>query len=1145
MATLEERALVARLEAANVEELAELLVRPGAAEERVLRLHLGDEVYQRLHGLALEHASARRRRSAAPRGHVVVIPGLLGSELSAAGPGGALARIWLDPLHLGAGGLAQLRLAPSGLAEHDAAREARPTGIVKRTYGELLLTLARRWDVRAFWYDWRKDLKIAAAQLEAAIDGWFAEGEPVHLVAHGMGAQVARTFLALHPRRGERGGRLVMLGAPSHGTFLAVQALTGAAPLLRRLAALDARHGLHELTRIAGTFVGLYQLLPSPLLDPQMEALYLARTYHPALELAQRHLDAGRAHHELLRDAEGAARMIAVEGYGRLTPVGVEIPRLASLGPEDDAAAARRCFRWSEGGDGVVPHALAGLGPGGGGVPRRYVDAGHDDLPSSPELLAALDALLEGGEGGASALPDAPPERGKARAPAPEEPAPLDPLDPLDAREEAEEKRIWDLSRRVRARDLDADAPGLVSADEREIAAALSFSLTGARGQAGAGGGVGAPFAPPEIEIRVICGDLASLEALGAPDLPVDAIAFGQYQGNPPSRVLAALDREISRAIAAQAGEPAPASEPADAPPPSSLGELPAAPVDDDDAPILAQFLQRGLIRGELGQPFLLDDPRQPAAAPVRRAIAVIGMGLPGRFGVPQATVLARELCWALGRVGKRHLATRLIGAGRSNLPIRTAVSAWIRGIKHALTGRSGRVLRRITFIESDPGRVIEIHDALLAEKHEYGRRRRLLLDVVALGDSEREAYRRRRVELLRRDIEEAPRRDGSPARITVSLEGDQYRFGALTDQASVPEREIHLDRRLVERANDELAAEPSFARQVELGQFLGRLLLPHDLGPEVFERAPLVLLLDAATARIHWELTAAPGAREAAGEERYSVFLGALGLTRQLRTTFAPLPDPPPPPRRVLRVVVVADPAEDARLPGAEEEGAAVAELFERFNAVHEGTRNRVEVVRMFGPRAASRTAVLRQLILRHCDVLHFAGHCAYDSADPAASGWVFSDGERISARELRRIDRIPRFVFSNACQSGITPDRSELRAADLAPSFAEAFFERGVSNFVCTAWPVDDAAARDFALALYGALLGVDPQGGPRPEGGPRRDGFAAMHEAMIAARGAIADTPRGALTWGAYQHYGNPYFRLFDPGAGGGGRGGGAGE
>ncbi len=172
----------------------------------------------------------------------------------------------------------------------------------------------------------------------------------------------------------------------------------------------------------------------------------------------------------------------------------------------------------------------------------------------------------------------------------------------------------------------------------------------------------------------------------------------------------------------------------------------------------------------------------------------------------------------------------------------------------------------------------------------------------------------------------------------------------------------------------------------------------------------------------------------------------------------------------------------------------------------------------------------VLRHLVQRSYDVLHFAGHCIYDKKRPSASGWIFSNGERLTANELDRIDRIPKFVFSNACESGITPDRSGSRSVELAPSFAEAFFARGVSNFVCTAWPVDDGAARNFALTLYRGLLGLKPVDGQPNAYEPTTPLH--MHRAMQQARRAVAAQPRGYRTWGAYQHYGSPYLRFFEP-------------
>lgn len=107
-------------------------------------------------------------------------------------------------------------------------------------------------------------------------------------------------------------------------------------------------------------------------------------------------------------------------------------------------------------------------------------------------------------------------------------------------------------------------------------------------------------------------------------------------------------------------------------------------------------------------------------------------------------------------------------------------------------------------------------------------------------------------------------------------------------------------------------------------------------------------MMLDSTIVRIHWEMVAQPdlyprsqgtsfeGNGDDNGDPEFDpdLFLGtSRGFTWRLRTTFAPPPEPPPPPRRIMRVLVVADPAEDAHLPGAEEEG--VADLFERFNAV------------------------------------------------------------------------------------------------------------------------------------------------------------------------------------------------------------------
>ena len=113
-----------------------------------------------------------------------------------------------------------------------------------------------------------------------------------------------------------------------------------------------------------------------------------------------------------------------------------------------------------------------------------------------------------------------------------------------------------------------------------------------------------------------------------------------------------------------------------------------------------------------------------------------------------------------------------------------------------------------------------------------------------------------------------------------------------------------------------------------------------------------------------------------------------------------------------------------------------------------------------------------------------------------------------------------MPKFIFSNACQSGVTPDRSEERAAGLAPSFAESFFQRGVANFVCTAWPINDSAARTFAIELYSRLIGLQrkKEGIGFEKRAETKENPRYMYQAMQQARKGIRDTETGIRTWGA---------------------------
>jgi hypothetical protein len=295
-------------------------------------------------------------------------------------------------------------------------------------------------------------------------------------------------------------------------------------------------------------------------------------------------------------------------------------------------------------------------------------------------------------------------------------------------------------------------------------------------------------------------------------------------------------------------------------------------------------------------------------------------------------------------------------------------------------------------------------------------------------------------------------------ARLSIERTRSGYRVALLTRDASIPEREIAVDHALVEEMNAMLNDRREDI--AEWAECLRRVLLPAELRLAATNAGPVVVACDRAAAQIGWEHL-------------------HPHVSRQFRSQKAPFRATH---ERVRRVLLVADTCADAPLAGAADEGRALVELL----------RGRgLEVTALIGPREASRAAVLRELLLRRYDVMHYAGHCAYEPDDPTRSGWVFTGSAMLTGRELERLDNVPAFIFSNACESG--------RLADV-PGFAEALFGLGVQNMVATARPVGDAAAKAFALAFYRAAAGP-------------------LHEAMRAARLAAGAE---ASSW---QHYGNP--------------------
>jgi hypothetical protein len=384
--------------------------------------------------------------------------------------------------------------------------------------------------------------------------------------------------------------------------------------------------------------------------------------------------------------------------------------------------------------------------------------------------------------------------------------------------------------------------------------------------------------------------------------------------------------------------------------------------------------------------------------------------------------------------------------------------------------------------------------------------------------------------------VENIKRRDQT-VRLSVFRNGAHLLAAVIElSGATIPERVIDLDPTILEEAARRMT-DPDPDEVPELARLLHGLVLPRDFRPMIEQSGPLVIEIDRHTAPIHWEMLAwrsvqaqidpsfVPGADNQIALKR--------PVSRQLRTTYSAPPFAIRARRgRQLRALVIGDPGDPDKghdLAGARREARVVARLLgemrDRFERVHVmiGAPREDGSGPEPGVAPATRIDVLRLLMNERIDLVHYAGHGDFDDEDPARTGWLFKDGF-LTAREVSGIDRVPPMIVANACLTARTstvresdrPVQRRYGDAGLLPSLADEFFRRGVLNYVGTAWQIDDQGAIDFAKEFYRHFLDEEK---------PIGDALLHVRRSM-----ALRAADYWAL-WAAYQHYGDPDFKVTD--------------
>jgi CHAT domain-containing protein len=167
------------------------------------------------------------------------------------------------------------------------------------------------------------------------------------------------------------------------------------------------------------------------------------------------------------------------------------------------------------------------------------------------------------------------------------------------------------------------------------------------------------------------------------------------------------------------------------------------------------------------------------------------------------------------------------------------------------------------------------------------------------------------------------------------------------------------------------------------------------------------------------------------------------------------------------LKMLILTDPNED--LENAYNEGNLIYEEFHKEKTIH---------IRHHSSNIICLDFVKKNL--PHYDIVHFAGHVEYNSAQPNKSGWVLSDGI-FSIKDIENICcskvQMPTLIFCNACQSGSIDRYAQKELASdshfLNKQLAPIFMRAGVKHYIGTFTKISDQYAVYIGIEFYRQLL------------------------------------------------------------------------
>ncbi|MBD2754946.1 DUF7379 domain-containing protein [Spirosoma validum] len=444
-------------------------------------------------------------------------------------------------------------------------------------------------------------------------------------------------------------------------------------------------------------------------------------------------------------------------------------------------------------------------------------------------------------------------------------------------------------------------------------------------------------------------------------------------------------------------------------------------------------------------------------------------------------------------------LSALLIGSGYGGLRVENSIRAIIQGVQNANTKirqiyDSPRIIDTIEFVELYKDRALACVKAIGAIEKEESRS----LNIFRSGNKIKQLIGWR---------ERLPVDDTTEwwTRINVGRYADDedvapsqrhdLRFTISTDAARVEERSLKTLNDTLIKMLEGISRKDDWSP--ELAKAIFELMIPNDFKDQVKRQNNINWIVDKYTAAFPWELLQ----DNLANARPLSV---NAGMIRQLATGDFRININPVAERTAI---VIGDPDlknPAIQLPAAQAEGEKVADLF--------GTQG-FDVTRLL---RGSAEQILLNLFSKNYKIVHLAGHGVFNSDPNQPTGMLIGPHALLTPSHIDQMSNVPDLVFVNCCylgQADGTAEKFSQSRFRLAANIGTQLIQIGVKAVVVAGWAVNDSAALEFAERFYQYMF--------------ERYTFG---EAIKKARKTIFEKYGSRNnTWGAYQCYGDPFYKL----------------